>query len=116
MERGHQALGLCAVRYRRPRLLNWNAGDGKFSLLKNYGPRKNWLLVQCAGAKRNCMGVYVYSVGHRLSGEVQTVASYLSRNDSRLHFGLDLAAGYDRESFAGSPANSIVKSTQGGRS
>ena len=97
------------------------------SLLRNYGPRKNWLLVECAGVKcnRDAVGarVYVYAGGRRLSGEVQTGASYLSQNDSRLHFGLDTALTYDRievqwpgggrESFAGGPANHIVKVTQG---
>lgn len=51
---------------------------------------------------------------------------YLSQNDSRLHFGLELAAAYhsievewpggDRELFAGGPANHIVTVKQGGGS
>ncbi|HTM50587.1 MAG TPA: CRTAC1 family protein [Bryobacteraceae bacterium] len=100
------------------------------SLLRNYGPRKNWLLVECAGVKcnRDAVGarVFVYAGGRRLSGEVQTGSSYLSQNDSRLHFGLDQAASYDRievqwpggsrEPFAGGPANRIVRVKQGGGS
>lgn len=158
------------VRYKQPRLLYWNVGDGKFkdisatsgkgisaewssrgsavgdldndgsmevvinnmgdrpSLLKNFGPVKNWLMVECAGVKCNRDGVgarvYVYAGERRLSGEVQTGSSYLSQNDHRLHFGLDRAAAYDRievqwpggdrESFAGGAANRIVTVKQGG--
>ncbi len=97
------------------------------SLLKNFGPRKNWLLVKLTGAKanRDAVGarVYVYAGDRRLSGEVQTGTSYLSQNDSRLHFGLADAAAYDRievlwpggarEVFAGGKANRIVTLKEG---
>ena len=52
------------------------------SLLKNFGPKKQWLLVQCVGVKCNRQGVgaraYVYAGNRRLSGEVQTGVSYIS--------------------------------------
>jgi len=70
------------------------------SLLKNSGPKKNWLLAQCVGTKcnRDAVGarVYVYAGSRRLSGEVQTGSSYISQNDSRLHFGLGDQVRYDR--------------------
>jgi len=62
------------------------------SLLKNFGPKQNWLMVQCAasGANRDAIGerAYVYVGGRRLSGEIQTGSSFLSQSDSRLHYGL----------------------------
>lgn len=92
------------------------------SLLKNYGPRKSWLLVRCVGTtcNRDAIGarVYVYLHGRRLSGEVQTGTSYLSQHDPRLHFGLGDEAAYDRievqwpggkrERFSGGKANRMV--------
>jgi hypothetical protein len=101
---------------------------GRPSLLKNFGPKKNWLLVKPEGVKcnRDAVGarVYVHAGGRRLSAEAQTGASFVSQNDPRLHFGLDTAASYDRievqwpgggrESFAGGKANQIVTLKQGG--
>jgi hypothetical protein len=98
------------------------------SLLKNFGPRKNWLLVQAVGVKcnRDAVGarVYLYAGGRRLSGEVQTGSSFLSQNDPRLHFGLADDARYDhlevqwpggaRERFEGGAVNRIVVVKQGG--
>jgi enediyne biosynthesis protein E4 len=97
------------------------------TLLKNFGPKKNWLLVQCVGtsANRDAIGARVtVSVGGRkVSGEVQSGAGYISQNDSRLHFGLSANTAYERievqwpggskEVFAGGKANQIVKLTQG---
>ncbi|HEY8151764.1 MAG TPA: CRTAC1 family protein [Vicinamibacteria bacterium] len=97
------------------------------SLLKNFAPQKNWLLVRCEGttANRDAVGarVSVYVAGRRLSGEVQTGSSYLSQNDPRVHFGLGGAATYDRievrwpggarEVFPGGAANRIVAVKQG---
>ena len=97
------------------------------SLLKNFGPRKNWLLVrlQGVGSNRDAMGarVSVYVGGRRLSGEVQTGSSYLSQNDPRLHFGLAGDDRYDRievawpggqrEVFPAGAANRIVRLGQG---
>jgi hypothetical protein len=95
---------------------------GRPSLLKNFGPKKNWLLVQCVGTRcnRDAVGarVAVHFGGRRVSGEVQTGSSFLSQNDPRLHFGLDESPEYDRivvrwpggseETFAGGKANRIV--------
>ncbi len=156
-------------KYRQPRLVYWNVGDGKFvdlssqagpgirelwssrgaamgdldndgsleivitnlgarpSLLKNYGSRKNWLLVRCVGVKcnRDAVGarVYVYANRKRLSGEIQTGTSFLSQNDPRLHFGLADSASFDRievqwpggkrERFPGGKANSIITLKEG---
>ena len=97
------------------------------SLLKNFGTRKNWLLVHCRGVKcnRDAVGAraYVFVGDRRLSGEVQTGSSFLSQNDSRLHFGLADDARYQRievqwpggqrETFDGGPANRIVVVEQG---
>src|SRR5262249_39010823 len=98
-----------------------NMGD-RPSLLKNMGARKNWLLVQPVGVKcnRDAVGarVYVYAGGRRTSGEVQTGSSFLSQNDSRLHFGLGDETRYsrievqwpggNREAFEGGAVNHIV--------
>jgi hypothetical protein len=97
------------------------------TLLKNFGPKKNWLLVQCIGtrANRDAIGAHVTvsAGGRKVSGEVQGGAGYISQNDARLHFGLSDNANYDRievnwpggatEVFAGGKANQIVKVTQG---
>ncbi|HTH46417.1 MAG TPA: CRTAC1 family protein, partial [Candidatus Limnocylindria bacterium] len=103
-----------------------NLGD-RPSLLKNFGKRKNWLLVECRGTKcnRDAVGAraYVFVGDRRLSGEVQTGTSFLSQNDSRLHFGLGDDASYrrievrwpggEKESFPGGAANRIVTVEQG---
>jgi enediyne biosynthesis protein E4 len=97
------------------------------SLLKNFGPKKNWLLVECKG--RRCNGdavgarAYVYVGNRRISGEVQTGTSFLSQNDPRLHFGLGDDTRYQRieiqwpggkrEAFPGGAANRIIKLEQG---
>jgi hypothetical protein len=101
------------------------------SLLKNFGPKKNWLLVQCVGttANRDAIGarVSVGVGGRRVSGEVQSGSGFISQSDSRLHFGLGNSATYDRidvvwpggakEVFSGGKSNEIVKLRQGtGRS
>lgn len=97
------------------------------SLLKNFGAKKNWLLVECSGAKanRDAIGarVSVHAGGRRISGEVQTGSSYISQNDPRLHFGLGDDAAYEKivvqwpggpsETFPGGKANQIVKLKQG---
>jgi hypothetical protein len=101
--------------------------DDRPSLLKNFGKKRNWLLVESRGTKcnRDAIGARVFvSVGDRkLSGEVQGGSSFLSQSDSRLHFGLGDDAGYkridvqwpggDRESFPAGPANRIVTLEQG---
>lgn len=103
-----------------------NMGD-RPSLLRNFGKKKNWLLVQCAGVRvnRDAIGarVYVYAGARKLSGEIQTGSSFLSQNDTRLHYGLGAAARYDRievqwpggarESFPGGDVNRIVTLREG---
>lgn len=100
---------------------------GPPSLLKNFGAKKNWLMVKCAGTtcNRDAVGarVQVYIGKRRLSAEVQTGASYISQNDSRLHFGLGEDGTYDRievawpggerETFAGGAANREIVLKQG---
>jgi len=97
------------------------------SLLKNQGPRQHWLLVRLAGVKvnRDAIGarVVVEAGGRRLSGEVQSGSSYISQNDSRLHFGLGESTSYDRidviwpggarESFQKGTSDRIVTLTEG---
>jgi hypothetical protein len=97
------------------------------SLLKNFAPAKNWLLVNCVGttSNRDAIGAQVrlYVGGRRLSGQVQNGASFLSQNDPRVHFGVGDAASYDRievrwpngvtESFRGGSINRIVTVEQG---
>jgi hypothetical protein len=101
---------------------------GRPSLLKNYGTHGNWLLVQCAGTRcnRDAIGarVFVYVEGRRISGEIQSGTSFLSQNDSRLHFGLAHAKRYDhievlwpggvRERFGGGEANRVALLKEGG--
>ncbi len=101
--------------------------DSRPSLLKNFGPKKNWLMVRCIGTKsnRDAVGarVYVYVGDRRLSGEIQTGASFLSQNDPRVHIGLgdDLSyqrievqwPGGQREVFPGGKAGQIVVLTEG---
>jgi hypothetical protein len=97
------------------------------TLLKNYGRRKNWLLVRLRGTRcnRDAVGarVSVHAGGRRISGEVQTGSSYVSQNDPRLHFGLADDARYDRievawpggnrEAFPAGAANRILVLEQG---
>jgi len=101
--------------------------DGRPSLLKNFGTRKNWLLIRCVGVKANhdAVGarVFVYVGNRRISGEVQTGSSFLSQNDPRIHIGLADEPTYDhievqwpggqRESFPGGKANQMLTFTQG---
>ncbi|MGH9539793.1 MAG: CRTAC1 family protein [Terriglobales bacterium] len=101
--------------------------DSRPSLLKNFGTKKNWLMVRCVGTKcnRGAVGarVYVYAGSRRLSGEIQTGASFLSQNDPRVHVGLGDDTSYQRievqwpggqrEAFPGGRANQIVVLTQG---
>ncbi len=156
-------------KYRQPRLLYWNSGNGKFkdmsdksgrgisdrwasrgmavgdldndgslevvinnldaapSLLKNFGIKKNWLLVRLVGVQcnRDAIGAraYVYVGGRHVSGEVQSGTSFLSQNDPRVHIGLADETSYhrievqwpggQREVFPGGKANQIVVLKQG---
>jgi hypothetical protein len=103
-----------------------NLGD-RPSLLKNYGAKKNWLLIRCIGTKsnRDAIGarVYVYVGKRRVSGEIQTGTSFLSQNDPRVHAGLADNTSYEsievqwpggkREAFPGGKANQIVTLKEG---
>ena len=97
------------------------------SLLKNFGARKNWLILACVGTRgnRDAIGamVAVHMKGRRISGEVQGGSSFISQNDSRLHFGLGDRTDYEwievrwpggaRERFSGGRANQIRVLTEG---
>jgi len=97
------------------------------SLLKNAGRHANWLLVRCVGtrANRDAIGAraVVQAGARRLVDEVQGGASFISQNDSRLHFGLGDRTAYDaievrwpggsRERFDGGPANAVRVLTEG---
>jgi hypothetical protein len=101
--------------------------DARPSLLKNYGTKKNWLLVRCIGtsSNRDAIGarVYVYVGKRRISGEIQTGVSFLSQNDPRVHAGLADDQSYERieviwpggqkEVFPGGKANQVVTLKQG---
>jgi enediyne biosynthesis protein E4 len=92
------------------------------SLLKNFGTKKNWLPVRCKGTKcnRDAIGARatVFVAGRKVSGEIQTGSSFLSQNDSRMHFGMASDPAYQRievrwpggtvESFPGGPGNRAV--------
>ncbi len=101
--------------------------DSPPSLLKNFGTKKNWLLIRLVGVQcnRDAVGarVYVYLRDRRISGEVQSGASFLSQNDMRTHIGLGNEGTYqkievqwpggNRESFPGGKANQILVLKQG---
>lgn len=101
--------------------------DSKPSLLKNFGTRKNWILLRLVGVRcsRDAIGAraYVYVQGRRISGEVQSGTSFLSQNDPRLHIGLGDDSTYDRievqwpgglrEVFPGGKANQVLTLKQG---
>lgn len=97
------------------------------TLLRNFGQRKNWLIVKCVGtaAGLDPFGARVtVQVGKRsLSAEVQGASGYLSQGDPRLHFGLGNDGGYEsievrwpggeRERFGQGKANQVVVIKQG---
>jgi len=101
--------------------------DSPPSLLKNFGTKKNWLLIKLIGVQcnRDAIGarVYVYVGDRRISGEVQSGASFLSQNDMRVHIGLGNDASYQRievqwpggqkETFPSGSANQILAVKQG---
>ncbi|PYR59033.1 MAG: hypothetical protein DMF91_15830 [Acidobacteria bacterium] len=62
-------------------------------LLRNQGaPGRNWIMIRAQGTKSNSFGlgakVAVETSGGRQVREINNVASYLSSNDVRVHFGL----------------------------
>jgi len=70
------------------------------SLLKNFGTRQNWTLLQLIGTKSNRSGigarVTITAGGIRQMDEVRSGGSFLSQNDLRLHFGLGKATVIER--------------------
>ena len=97
------------------------------SLLKNFGERKNWLLIKLAGkeSNRDGIGARVTLVAGRLRqmDEVRSGGSFISHNDLRLHFGIGDAARVDRaevlwpsgrfEAFEDLKANQVVVLQEG---
>jgi hypothetical protein len=96
------------------------------SLLKNFAPRKNWLMLQCVGRSDiDALGarVRVQVAGRWLHAEVLGGSSYLSQSDPRIHFGLADNDRYqavevrwptgEREQFPGGAANRTVMLRQG---
>ena len=69
-------------------------------LLQNAGVRGNWITLRAQGTKSNAFGlgarVELEAAGKRQVGEINNVASYLSGNDTRLHFGVGEAGTVDR--------------------
>jgi hypothetical protein len=82
-----------------PEILIVNMNESP-SLLKNFAPRGNALLVEAVGAKSNrcAIGarVIVTSGKLRLTDEVRSGGSYASQSDFRLHFGLGAATKVDQ--------------------
>jgi hypothetical protein len=70
------------------------------SLLKNFGPRQNFLSISLTGTKsnRSAIGarVTIQASGHRQIDEVMSGGSYYSQNDMALYFGLGNAATINR--------------------
>jgi hypothetical protein len=82
-----------------PEILVVNMNEAP-SLLKNFGPKGNAILVELEGTKsnRSAIGarVTVTSGKLRQTDEVRSGGSYLSQSDFRLHFGLGEATKVDR--------------------
>jgi enediyne biosynthesis protein E4 len=97
------------------------------SLLKNFGEKKNWILIKTVGKESNRDGigarVTVFAGNLRQMDEVRSGGSYVSQNDLRLHFGLGDAMKVDRaevnwpsgrkESFVNLKANQITVMQEG---
>lgn len=96
------------------------------TLLRNFAPRKNWLMVQCVGRPDiDALGarVRVQVADRWMLAEVQSGSSYISQSDPRQHFGLGDSVAYqavevrwptgERERFSGGRANQLVVLRQG---
>ena len=97
------------------------------SLLKNYGEKKNWILIKTVGKKSNRSGigarVTVVTGKLKQMNEARSGDSYVSQNDLRLHFGIGDAARVERveilwpsgrkEAFENLKANQIVTLEEG---
>jgi hypothetical protein len=70
------------------------------SVLKNFGERKNWILIKTVGKQSNRNGigarVTVVAGGLKQTDEVRSGGSYVSHNDLRLHFGIGAAIKVER--------------------
>jgi hypothetical protein len=68
---------------------------GPPALLRNQGSGGNWIVIRAKGRKSNSFGlgakVEVEASDRKQVKEINNVASYLSSNDIRLHFGLGKA-------------------------
>ena len=73
--------------------------NGRPTLLKNFGPRGNAVLIEMIGTKsnRSAIGTRVIAKAGKLiqTAEVQGGGSYASQSDFRLHFGLGAATKVD---------------------
>jgi hypothetical protein len=65
-----------------------NTIAGPAALLRNEGPKANWLLIDIQGYYPGTMVTVILPDGRRLVREWQTGSSYLASEDPRLHFGL----------------------------
>jgi enediyne biosynthesis protein E4 len=78
-------------------IVNMNAPP---SLLKNQGPRRNFLSVSLAGTKSNRSAIgaraIVQTGAHRQIDEVMSGGSFYSQNDMTMYFGLGMASMVDR--------------------
>ncbi len=75
--------------------------DGAPMILKNHGvPGRNWVSFDLAGTKSNRMAigarVKLIAGGVTQTDEVHSGGSYLSQNDTRLHFGMGSAKKIDK--------------------
>jgi enediyne biosynthesis protein E4 len=75
--------------------------DGSPMVLRNHGvPDRHWVSFELAGTKSNRMGlnarVKVIAGGMTQTDQVHSGGSYLSQNDTRLHFGLGTATKIDK--------------------
>lgn len=98
------------------------------SLLRNEGPRGNWLLLKLTGTQsnRSAIGarVTLSAAGHEQMQEVRSGGSYISQSDFRLHFGLGAAKEADSieirwpsglvQQLRGVAANQILTIREGG--
>lgn len=97
------------------------------TLLKNVGPRQNWLIVRCVGTTSgiDAFGarVRVHLAKRSVSAEVQGGSGYLSQSDPRVHVGLGSESTYqgievrwptgERELYAGGKGNQTIVLQQG---
>jgi hypothetical protein len=102
--------------------------DGAPMILRNHGaPDRNWVSFELAGSKSNRMAIGArikLTAGNMTqTEEVHSGGSYLSQNDTRLHFGLGSATKIDRvevrwpsgavETLSDLPANQFYSLLEG---